>query len=113
MEKKISYCGLVCSDCPAYIATQENDDQKRTETSVLWSKEFNADIPPEAINCDGCRSTGRLFQHCTECPIRLCAIERKVETCAHCKDFACEKLAFIFNAVPDAKAMLESIKAGL
>jgi len=25
MNKIVAYCGLVCSDCPAYIATQAND----------------------------------------------------------------------------------------
>ena len=25
MEKMIAYCGLVCTDCEAYIATQAND----------------------------------------------------------------------------------------
>jgi len=25
MDKIIAYCGLVCSDCPAYIATQAGD----------------------------------------------------------------------------------------
>jgi hypothetical protein len=25
MDKIIAYCGLVCADCPAYIATPAND----------------------------------------------------------------------------------------
>ncbi|MCK4356498.1 DUF3795 domain-containing protein [Candidatus Bipolaricaulota bacterium] len=25
MEKMIAYCGLICTNCPAYIATQKND----------------------------------------------------------------------------------------
>ena len=25
MDKMIAYCGLVCTDCEAYIATQAND----------------------------------------------------------------------------------------
>jgi hypothetical protein len=25
MDKMIAYCGLVCTDCDAYIATQAND----------------------------------------------------------------------------------------
>jgi len=25
MDKIVAYCGIVCSDCSAYIATQEED----------------------------------------------------------------------------------------
>lgn len=36
-----------------------------------------------------------------------------VENCAHCDDFACNKLDMIFAAVPEAKNALEQIKATL
>ena len=51
----IAYCGLNCSKCEAYIATQENDDQKREETAQIWSKLYMVEINPDQINCDGCK----------------------------------------------------------
>ncbi len=33
----IAYCGLNCSHCDAYIATQENNDSKRENTAQKWS----------------------------------------------------------------------------
>jgi len=54
MEKMISRCGLVCTECPAYIATQEDDDKKREEVAELWSKQFKMDIKPKDVNCVGC-----------------------------------------------------------
>lgn len=27
MERIIAYCGLVCTDCQAYVATQTNDPE--------------------------------------------------------------------------------------
>jgi Protein of unknown function (DUF3795) len=33
MSKMITYCGLVCSDCPTFLATQNDDDVARQETA--------------------------------------------------------------------------------
>ncbi len=114
MEKMIAFCGLACHDCPALLATKANDDDKRTEVAQLWSKQFNADIKPEQINCDGCQSdSGRLFFHCQNCEIKKCGMEKKVENCAHCSDYSCEKLNGIFNMMPEAKKQLDEIRATL
>lgn len=107
----IAYCGLICTDCPAFIATQQNDDNKRLKTAKAWSKEFGAEIKPEDINCDGClTNNGRLFKHCKVCEIRQCGQEKNIDNCGHCSDFACDKLDFVFNAVPSAKKVLQDIK---
>ena len=75
-EKMIAKCGLVCSECPAYIATQKNDDALRAETAKKWSEMFKADIKASDINCDGCQSeSARLFSYCQTCEIRKCAHE--------------------------------------
>jgi hypothetical protein len=37
MKEMIAFCGLVCSDCPTYIATQTNDDEKRAKVARQWS----------------------------------------------------------------------------
>lgn len=114
MDKMISYCGISCSDCGAYKATKNNDDKKRREVARQWSVEYKADIGPEDINCEGCLSTGkRVFNHCNVCEIRKCGIERKVVNCAHCKDYACEKIERFFEMVPDNKKTLDEIKANI
>lgn len=56
MKTMVAYCGINCSECPAYIATQTNDDTKRKQVAEEWQKVFNPNIKPEAINCDGCTS---------------------------------------------------------
>ncbi len=54
----IAYCGLDCSKCEAYLATQTDDDDKRIMVAKEWSAMYHADIKPEQINWDGSRSGG-------------------------------------------------------
>jgi hypothetical protein len=111
-EKKIiAKCGIVCSECPAYIATQKSDDVLRAETAKKWSAMFKSDIKPSDINCDGCQSeTPRLFSYCSTCEIRKCARAKKVETCAACPDYSCAKLDAFLAQVPEARKVLEELR---
>ena len=114
MNEMISMCGLACHECPAFIATQADDDAKREEVAAQWSKEYKAEIKPEDINCDGCVSTsGRLLSHCHVCEIRKCATEKKLDNCGYCPDYACEKLDQIFKMAPYAKEKLDEIHNSL
>ena len=114
MDEMIAYCGLVCSDCPAYVATQANDRDALERVAAQWREEFNApNITPESVICDGCLGTqGHKFTHCFECDIRACAMDRNLANCAHCADFACDKLESFFGFVPEARTRLEGIRAG-
>jgi hypothetical protein len=115
MDKIIAYCGLVCSDCPAYIATQADDRAALEQVAARWREEFNApDMTVESIICDGCLTDeGRKCSHCFECQIRACGMERGVVNCAHCDDYGCEKLEGFFGFAPEAKATLDAIRQGL
>jgi hypothetical protein len=114
MEKLIAYCGLICSECMAYIATQKNDDAERAKVSKTWSEQYGHEIKPEDINCDGCTSTGsRHLGYCSVCEIRLCGVERGVVNCAYCGDYPCSKLQEFLKMAPQAKATLEGIKEAL
>lgn len=110
MDKMIAYCGLECSKCPASIARKENNDELRKKTAEEWSKQFNAEMKPEDINCDGCITDGEHINYCNICEIRKCGIEKKVQNCAYCDDYICEKLEKWFKNVPDAKTTLEEIR---
>ena len=113
-EEIIGICGLSCSKCPGYIATQNDDDTQREKVARDWSRMFNRNLVKEDINCDGCRSqSGRLFSHCYVCEIRKCGIARNVKNCAYCNDYPCQKLNDFFKEVPEAKLNLESIKRNM
>lgn len=114
MEEIVAYCGIVCTECPAYIATQNDDAQGLKRTAEKWSKQFQSEIKPEDIICDGCPpGHTRYCSHCAECEIRACAIGMGVLNCAYCDDYGCEKLTSFQQFAPEAKAKLEEIRAGL
>ena len=111
MEKMIAFCGLVCTECPAFIATQKEDDEERKKVAEMWSKEFKVELKPEDINCDGCLADSeRLFSHTKVCEIRKCGLDRKVANCAHCDEYACEKLTAFFKMVPQARSNLDEVR---
>ena len=114
MEKMIAYCGLICTECPAYIAHKTDDEQLRIKTATEWSKMFKVKLKPEIINCVGCLETdGILFPHCLECKIRACCRERNLVNCAYCEDFGCEIISEFLDLVPEAKKVLDGIKTNL
>jgi hypothetical protein len=114
MTEWTAYCGLACDQCPALLATKADDDERRARVARQWSRLFGADIAPQDINCDGCRSrNGRLFSHCHVCEIRACATRRDLVNCGHCPDYPCEKLEFIFQAEPKAKQRLDAVRDGI
>jgi hypothetical protein len=111
VEKVIAYCGLVCSDCGAYLATKNNDNNLRIKQAEEWSKQFGAPFKPEDINCNGCTTKGKMsFNYCNVCEIRKCGQEKQVKNCAYCPDYSCEKLDKFFTMAPMAKASLEAIR---
>ena len=111
-NKIIAYCGLVCTDCPAYIATQADDRAGLEQVAAQWREAYNApNITVESVICDGCLTDkGRKCSHTAECEIRACGVERGVANCAHCADYACEKLEGFFGFAPDARAVLDEIR---
>lgn len=112
MDEIIAFCGLSCHKCGAYLATKFNDNEKRKQVAGQWSKEYNANIKPEDINCEGCLSRSEnVFNHCKVCEIRKCGIEKNIINCSACNDYACEKLVKFFEFVPDAKKQLDNIRA--
>jgi hypothetical protein len=77
MDKIIAYCGLVCSDCDAYLATQAGEQEALEGVAAKWRVEYHAPgITAESVLCDGCLTDlGHKCGHCGECDIRACGME--------------------------------------
>lgn len=103
-QAMISYCGLDCEKCDAYIATKNNDDALREKTAKLWSELNHATILPEHINCTGCRADGIKTFYCENlCAVRKCALQKGVWSCGDCKKKEkCPTLGVITANNPDA-----------
>jgi hypothetical protein len=107
----IAYCGLDCSRCLTFLATQNNDDAARAETVAMYAKKFGLVLKPENINCDGCRTRGgKQIGYCRVCEIRQCCLEKGLEHCAICEQQPCEKLSKFHEFSPEAKASFEALK---
>ena len=113
-DRMVAYCGLVCTDCYAYVAKRTDDDDLRAKAAKAWSTP-DRPFSPEDINCDGCKSeTGERFKYCAVCGVRACASERGVETCAHCDDFGCGALETVLKMVgEEVRESLNEIRASL
>ncbi len=112
MAEIIAACGLVCSECPAYLATKANDAARVAEVAAQWSKDYGGDVKPEYVWCDGCMEPGpRKCGHVAECDVRACVVGRGLSSCARCADYGCEKITAFVNAAPAAKETLERLRA--
>ncbi len=115
MDAMIAYCGLACGTCPIHLATMEQDKLKqqsmRAEIAKIFTEQYGMSIQVQDIaDCDGCRTGGRLFSGCVRCEIRKCTAERKIESCAFCDEYACERLLTHFESDPTARMRLEELK---
>ena len=114
MEKMIAYCGLTCTECPAYIATQTNDAEAMARVAEQWSAEYSTQLIVDDCWCNGCLAEkGPWMSHCAKCEIRACGVEKGVENCAHCDDYGCDKLTEFFGFAPAAREMLDGIRNAL
>ena len=112
MYEMISYCGIDCSGCPAYKATQADDMEALAKVAEEWSEQFGMEIPPESIICDSCKTgdDARRSGYCDICGVRICAVEKEVETCAHCDEYICEILQACPGFSAEGKAILDRIR---
>ncbi|MHA2425155.1 MAG: DUF3795 domain-containing protein [Candidatus Thorarchaeota archaeon] len=115
-SEMIACCGLDCSGCPAIKAKQNNDDELRKKTAQDWSQP-EYEVPFQDVNCDGCRQSSdeTIFKHWPpNCPVRNCVFERKLENCANCDDYICDKLDGVLKMMGSAaKDNLEKIRSAM
>ena len=102
MEKMIAYCGIECTECEAYKATQANDPAALDKVAASWCKQFDPSITAASVICDGCLpTTQRVCSYCVGCPLRSCAIKRNESNCAYCTEYdVCDKLELYFSHAP-------------
>ncbi len=115
----LSYCGLICSNCPIYLAGREQDEQKKailiTEIIHTCRDFYGIDYKEVDITtCDGCTSLeGRIFSGCVNCKIRECCSTKGHQNCAYCNEYPCVNLTETFKNEETAKLHLDQIRSHL
>jgi hypothetical protein len=107
----LGFCGLDCGECKVFIATQNNSMEMKRAVAEEWSKLSGRVLKAEDMNCVGCIvADGVHYGACALCEIRLCGVQKKVETCAFCSEYNCGKLKRIHAYSPKAKERLSKQK---
>ena len=114
MERMVSCCGLICTDCEAYKATQAGDEAWLERVAAQLREEYkNPSSNAANVACDGCVATTK--RHCAHwyaCGTRRCAFAHGVANCGLCAEYAsCTKIQSFFQYVPAAKTVLDEIHA--
>ena len=111
MSITIAFCGLDCSNCKAYLATQARDFLAIEQIAAEGRLTFNdSTIDAAYVMCDGCPTrTGRLCGYCQQCAVRACCLQRGYQNCSQCPDYACAALTGLLLQIPDARARLDAM----
>ncbi|MHA2352705.1 MAG: DUF3795 domain-containing protein [Candidatus Thorarchaeota archaeon] len=109
----VAPCGIVCTECQAYLATQSNDLEKLQEVAKQWSSE-DQQYEAKDLMCDGCFSD-RVHAFCAECETRECAIQKGYRVCSICSMYPCDRLndvwsSFTTSSIDDCRIALENEK---
>jgi len=110
-ERIIAFCGIICSECDAYKATQLGDPAELERVAAAWREQFGPDITAAAVVCDGCLAvSGPHCGYCSECPIRACAIDRGASSCARCDDYGCDTIEQFLSHAPKMRETLQKMR---
>ena len=112
MSEIVAYCGLDCSKCAAFLATQKNDRVELERVAQKWS-EGDAKLTAEDVTCDGCFGKRVSKYARSGCAIRACGVQKKVENCAYCSEYKCDKIGKFLQNAPKAAEKLEAIHKSL
>jgi hypothetical protein len=109
MDKMMSACGVLCSDCPAYHG-QAKGIAHQKKTVEAWRRIYGLNEGFQNISCGGCLGADdQLFHTSRDCKARRCCLAKGFSRCAECDVESCfylEKAQSVWDEVPElAKAL--------
>jgi hypothetical protein len=118
MDKhKLAACGIDCNECGQYKVTLYQD-REAAENLVPWFRQIGwigkcqgtKAVLKRAPLCRGCWSDVGFCMN--GCGIRRCCIEKKINNCAECVDFPCEKcITFMTDGLEHHKKAMKYLLA--
>ncbi len=111
MDRVMSACGVMCSDCGAHLAASKGPNFQKTVADA-WRRIYGRDEDPDKISCGGCLSSDdQVFYTSVRCKARRCCLEKGFRSCAECPKESCELLAkaqSVWDGVPAIGATLSA-----
>lgn len=93
MDKIMSACGVLCSDCAAYLAASKGPAYQK-EAADAWKRIYGFQTEPETMSCGGCLSADdEVFHTSVTCTARRCCLSKGLGSCAECSEESCELLS--------------------
>ena len=94
--KKLNYCGYTCpKECQFLEASVKNNNELKKKAYETWKikERYNLDFDPKTAFCFGCKTKDKpAGVVMTNCTVRVCAIEKKLDSCIECKNLkTCQK----------------------
>ena len=108
-KKMMSVCGVMCSECPAYLGASKGITHQR-RTVEAWSRIYGLKETPENISCGGCLGSDKdLFHTSGRCKARQCCRSKGFANCAECSTVLCpdfERAQSVWDEVPEIGSKL-------
>lgn len=104
----MDYCGLLCNECPLYIATKNDNEETKAKLAIEYSNE-HCTFTKEDMNCEVCYSVkNNDSKMCGDCKIRNCSEgKNNLKNCGYCSSYPC---GLIDKYCPvDCRARLDKI----
>jgi hypothetical protein len=93
MAIRMSACGVICSECGAYLAGQKADEAFQQRVADAWQSIYKLDVAPEALSCGGCLNVDApAFATCNDCFVRQCVLAKGIAHCGLCDQYPCAEL---------------------
>ncbi len=109
MNNIVSCCGMLCEECPVYIATERDDDTMRKYLAHEYSA-MGQEFYPKDICCHGCHTVSADHNKFGRtCEIRKCCKEHKIKLCAECKEYPCSRAESIIPQGTEQRYRLDEM----
>lgn len=104
MRKPMSACGVMCSECQAYLGSTRGPAHQE-QTAAAWKRIYGIMEEAADIDCGGClEPDDRVFHSSVRCKARICCRSKGLKSCAECSEIPCpalEKAQSVWDGVPD------------
>jgi hypothetical protein len=111
MDGLMSACGVMCSDCGAYLAASKGPAYQQ-EVADAWRRIYGLEEKAANISCAGCLSPDeQVFHTSVRCTARRCCLNKGFKSCAECPEESCALLAraqSVWDGVPQIGATLSA-----